>query len=390
MPLSRFRLAGFGLLIPAVCLCLYVSFRTVAVGLGPSQSFSRTSQETACSTGVLQYRSSDLGALGKPIVVPTAQAHLMQDYCHSSNTDTIRNVVGVTAISDVEHYKKAKDMIRSFRTCLPDLEMVFVDMGLPEELAAEIKRLCNVHYILMDLGDYPSYVGFLNEFRFKPVVIHNVMFDKWDLGLRPDAVFWMDSSVRLLCRPEDNVKSSFESRWQAALNEADKTGVAWCYPQSFISYYFVPDSMLAYLPSPRKSLEQRMFGAGCTIISKSKIHLDAIFIWWLACALDPNCFLDKTEAADPWFTGSAHIEGDWKKHKRCATLPIHSRKPSLKSPKLPCSRTDQAALNLLWINAHGRRREIPKIVEIKRLPTELYSDMALSHCLTGPNGNLII
>ena len=372
---------GIGLLTLALCLYLHISVYQRAVDVkATGHPFYQTSRETVCSTGVLQYRSSKMGVPGKPIVVPAAQAHLLQDYCRSSNTGLPRDVVGVTALSDVDHYEMAKDMMRSFRTCLPDLTLVFVDLGLPEELAAEIKRLCNVRYVRMDLGDYPLYVGFLNEFRFKPVVIHNVMFDKWDLGLRPDAVFWMDSSVRLLCRHKDNRKSSFASRWKAALKEADETGVAWCFPQGFISYYFVPDSMLAYLPSPSYSLRQQMFGAGCTIFSKTQIHLDSIFIWWFGCALDPNCFLDKTNVADPWFTGSAYIEGDWEKHKSCPVQPMHKKKPSIKSSKLPCSRTDQSALNLLWSNAHGRHRGIPKIAEVTRSATHLYNENAMSQC----------
>ncbi|KAH0488258.1 MAG: hypothetical protein KVP17_005109 [Porospora cf. gigantea B] len=369
-----------------------------------SERFFAQRRQEVCSSKGAEFRYESWRHIGVPgrkfEISPDIFSSVISDYCAPSDAGEIRSdrVVAVTAM-DEKHFEEAQDLIRSFRTCLPNHMLVLVGMGLPQHVVEKVKRMCNVRYVQFDFEKYPDYVHFIGEYRFKPLVVHNVLFDKWNVvGFKPDAVFWIDSSIRFRCRAKDMEKASgrpsedtmwqpasnpeedFHIRWKKIIGEADRAGVAWCYPQDYITYYFVPESMLEYIPSTFSDQKEKMFGSGCILVSRSQMALDAVVLWWVTCALDPLCMLDKTAQDELWYTGSPFVSLGKKIHQDCHVDAAHKKRPTADAEKLPCSRTDQSSLTLLSINAYGRRPGIPNLTYVKREPTTLYPDSAIDMC----------
>ncbi|KAH0472055.1 MAG: uncharacterized protein KVP18_005049 [Porospora cf. gigantea A] len=371
---------------------------TAQVETGSSERFFEQRRQAVCSSKGAEFRYESWrhrGVPGRKFEISTDLFNnVIADYCAPSDVGEIRSdrVVAVTAI-DAKHFEEAQDLIRSFRTCLPNHVLVMVGMDLPEDMVKKVMGMCNVRYVQFDFEKYPDYVHFIGEYRFKPLVVHNVLFDKWNVvGFKPDAVFWVDSSIRFRCRAKDMQKRSgpskapvspeedFHIRWKEVIGEADLAGVAWCFPQDYITYYFVPESMLAYIPSTFTDQMERMFGSGCVLVSRAQMALDAVVFWWVTCALDPLCMLDKTAQDEPWYTGNPFVSLGMDIHQVCHVSPAHTERPTEGAKKLPCSRTDQSSLTLLSINAYGRRPGFPNLIYVRREPTTLYPDSAIDRC----------
>ncbi|KAH0473214.1 MAG: hypothetical protein KVP17_003907 [Porospora cf. gigantea B] len=122
-------------------------------------------------------------------------------------------------------------------------------------MVEKVKRMCNARYVQFDFEKYPDYVHFIGEYRFKPLVVHNVLFDKWNVvaDLRQN---------RKVSAAED-----FSNRWTRALALADQTGVGWFCPEKWIAYYFIPDSMLKYLPTTLNDQNNHMPGSSSILHS---------------------------------------------------------------------------------------------------------------------------
>ncbi|KAH0479083.1 MAG: hypothetical protein KVP17_003941 [Porospora cf. gigantea B] len=361
-------------------------------------SFYRKRRESACaspSTELFYQSWRHHNVKGKLLHVSDDMFRLvLSDYCLTSDVRTVRpdNVIAATAFSDNEHFIEARDLLRSFRKCLPNKKIVVVDMGLPPAQALELQSLCNVIYHKFEFEKYPEFIHIILEYRFKPLIVHAVLFDKWSLlGYKPDAVLWVDSSIRFLCKDSQD---KFDDMWRLTVQEADETGVAWGYPQHHKIFFFAPLSTLRYFPTMLQDLDRPQFGAGCILVSRSQRNLDSILMWWTACALDPNCMLDKTDPQEPWYTGDAFVSLGGAAHRNCMShnvyletvlMWLHSRFnrlfPIERSSRLHCSRTDQTVLNLLWVGAYGRRRLVPPLIQVSRIPTSMYDDSVLTRCI---------
>lgn len=96
--------------------------------------------------------------------------------------------VFVTAFSD-NHIYEGERLITHMATYFPTKKLVVYDIGLSEAKREQIRQR-NPHVLLkqFNFSAYPSYVGVLTEYRWKPLVIAE------ELLLHP-AVVWMDSSV---------------------------------------------------------------------------------------------------------------------------------------------------------------------------------------------------
>ena len=377
-------------------LCTVLCGRVIA-GLRRSDSsslfFEHQRQAMCSSRGVgIRYQSWRHRGISRRRfqLPPNLFNNVIADYCTPSDVGKIQSdrVVAVTAI-DAKHFEEAQDLIRSFRTCLPNHMLVMVGMDLPEHMAEKVKRMCNVRYVNFDFEKYPDYVHFIGEYRFKPLVVHNVLFDKWNVvGFKPDAVFWVDASVRFLCRTQDrqnrkvSAAEDFSNRWTRALALVDQIGVGWFTQEKWIAYYFIPNSMLKYLPTTLSDQNQLMPGCSSVLFSRSQPHLDSIVMWWVACALDPNCMLDKTwTPKDRWHTGNPSISKGSKYHLECFGLgEAQTILAEASTPKLVCSRPDQSALNVLCVNVNGRVSNAPPVTMVKREPTMFYRDDVIETC----------
>ncbi|KAH0473212.1 MAG: hypothetical protein KVP17_003906 [Porospora cf. gigantea B] len=97
-------------------------------------------------------------------------------------------------------------------------------------------------------------------------------------------------------------------------------------------------------------------------------------MWWVACALDPNCMPDKTwTPTDRWHTGNPSICKGRKYHLTCPRIGKQNEqvaKPD--TPKLECSRPDQSSLNVLCANV-DQIHPISWLSATKRRPTRWYT-----------------
>ncbi|KAH0487968.1 MAG: uncharacterized protein KVP18_003800 [Porospora cf. gigantea A] len=360
-------------------------------------SFYRRRRESACASPrtELFYQSwRHRNIKGKLLHVSDDMFRsVLSDYCSISDVRTVRlgKIVAVTGISDDGHFLEARDLLRSFRQCQPTDKIVVVDMGVSPAQALELQSMCNVIYHKFEFEKYPEFVQIILEYRFKPLIVHAVLFDKWNLlGYKPDAVLWVDSSIRFLCKDSQD---KFDDMWRRTVQEADETGVAWGYPQRHKIFFSAPKSTLQYFPTSVEDLDRAEFGSGCVLLSRSQRNLDSILMWWTACALDPTCFLDKTDPQEPWYTGDAFVSHGGTAHLRCISNNVyletvlmwfhsqfHRLFPVNGSSRLRCSRTDQTVLNLLWVGAYGRRRLVPPLIQVSRRPTSMYDDSVLTRC----------
>ncbi|KAH0473726.1 MAG: hypothetical protein KVP17_002926 [Porospora cf. gigantea B] len=99
-------------------------------------------------------------------------------------------------------------------------------------------------------------------------------------------------------------------------------------------------------------------------------------MWWVACALDPNCMLDKTwTPTDRWHTGNPSISKGRKYRLQCFDLGKAQTIPAkANTPKLVCPRSDQSSLKVLCVNANGKMHPVPSVTMVKRRPTKVYRD----------------
>ncbi|VDP07414.1 unnamed protein product [Soboliphyme baturini] len=76
----------------------------------------------------------------------------------------------ITAASD-NHFLEVQRLIVDFQRVLPNKSVVFYDIGLSEDNAAEMKSFCNVKYKKFHFSNYPVYVRKLKEYRWKILLI---------------------------------------------------------------------------------------------------------------------------------------------------------------------------------------------------------------------------
>lgn len=284
-------------------------------------------------------------------------------------------MVFVTAIS-ADHVEEARDMIRGVASCFPGRRIVVYDLGLLTAQASELDDMCNVSVLPFDWSRYPYHVRFISEYRFKPIAVHETLFDlRGVVGSLPAQVFWIDSSVRFLCPAaspwlrvvstlEHMSMRSFPQAWAVAQNKVRRDGIVFFAGGGLRQWQTTPDSMFKYLPTSESNKLKAQWGAGAILFGERS--LAPIVAWWVACALDPLCMLDKTDASEPWFTGDANVSRGGKAHVVC---PLWQR---FRGGRIACSRTDQSAINILAANALGDVRKEIGLLHIWRHVSDFY------------------
>eukprot|EP01069_Polyplicarium_translucidae_P000662 Polyplicarium_translucidae@DN1337_c0_g1_i2.p2 len=181
------------------------------------------------------------------------------------------------------------------------------------------------------------------------------------------AIWWMDASVRLLCRDDNerglwaNATGELESRLRA-------DGVVLPAGGSGHSTYAVTNPrQFDYLPvciECTKRVEQA--ASTSVILNLSPSGLLDVFKWWLLCALTPHCFLPKDVAPE------VHVS------KR-STLSCRFGNDSWTSWG-NCVRPDQTTLNMIVgeKSAWYRQRYVhPAPMAIRRSATKMYGSRGL-------------
>lgn len=224
----------------------------------------------------------------------------------TGNTDKDSRTVFVTGSSS-NHFFQLFRMIRSFHSTYPNETILVYNLGLtPDSVKHFTNEFPFAQVVPFNFALYPRYVQNLFEFRWKPLIIAEVL-------ARNPKVLWMDTSTVL------------------------KKPISPAYFDGVRMFEFTGHSLLAtthpgmydYLPTgeDKTKLEDTfMYGANVIAILNSKDIKLNVLRWWVLCALEADCMApkgSKVPCNDPIFhSDPIHVYAD-------------------------CHRFDQSALNLL-------------------------------------------
>uniref|UniRef100_A0A8R1DT22 Uncharacterized protein n=1 Tax=Caenorhabditis japonica TaxID=281687 RepID=A0A8R1DT22_CAEJA len=105
----------------------------------------------------------------------------------SDSSKNEEDVVFVSAISD-NHFNEAVGSLSSLRTFNPTQKYIIYGMDLSERYVKYFKTLRNVEYRVFNTSEYPEYVNNWMEYRFKPLILAEVMKEYAN-------IWWMDAHI---------------------------------------------------------------------------------------------------------------------------------------------------------------------------------------------------
>ncbi|KHJ89703.1 hypothetical protein OESDEN_10466 [Oesophagostomum dentatum] len=103
------------------------------------------------------------------------------------------------------HFKEGLTLIANFRKFWPQQKLYIYNLGLRKESLEKLKGMCMLELRSFPFGDYPHYVKSLMEYRWKPILIAEMLNE---FG----AVWYMDTSVRWKKDKRDVVYNELKCR----------------------------------------------------------------------------------------------------------------------------------------------------------------------------------
>ncbi|VDM25251.1 unnamed protein product [Toxocara canis] len=279
--------------------------------------------------------------------------------------------VMVTAFSE-DHWFEARRLIATIRRYWPNQKVIIYDLGLDAVTIDAIRRLCNVEYRNFDFSIYPKYVQWLQEFRWKPLIIaevlkefgavwyldSSVVFRKGDLNHVYDLIRCKRTrlknnisttvpSVEYRDRREANI--SLESGWNKRIW---RKNVYECAKSSYLLHAFTGHGIYSvtdpeiyrFLPTnfdEIKKQKAKMYEAGLIFAVRTSDMVTDILRWYVACALEEDCMGSRKPLAYCNFATDRY------------------------GVFANCHRYDQSVLNLLVANAffYDRHYYVSEIVD---------------------------
>ncbi|VDN26887.1 unnamed protein product [Gongylonema pulchrum] len=196
----------------------------------------------------------------------------------------------VTALSD-NHFSEGMEMIASIRKYWPQQQVIVYDIGLGKENLEFVRQLCNIIYRYFDFSAYPTYVQDLKQYRWKPLVIAEVLKDY-------RAAWWLDSSMRFINSDLEQMYDYYRCKHRNAYGGKDLAEAEiMCNKADLLFHTYLGGSIFAttdpdtylYFPSDVEKLKDM------TMVRTSAIFLirtrDTVGIlkWVVACALEKEC-----------------------------------------------------------------------------------------------------
>lgn len=250
--------------------------------------------------------------------------------CFSSPRHPVSSIlhskpVFVTAFSE-NHFLDGLAFLSRFsatlaREKLTNVTVYLYDLGIRRTRLDQLKKRFS-HFLTIrqfPFELYPSYVAKLKQYRWKPLIIADV------LKLH-DSLWWMDSSVRV---------SSIKNLVAYYSNLTWCTSAETCpqYPLTLVShsshsiYAATTPGMYDYFPMRREdAIKVSMWGATVFVVfGTPEVRKDVLF-WWVLCALEKDCM------APP----GHRVSCDWRRTQG-----------DRYTRSAQCNRYDQSALNVL-------------------------------------------
>ncbi|WKX91637.1 hypothetical protein Q1695_010007 [Nippostrongylus brasiliensis] len=279
------------------------------------------------------------------------------------------NPAMVTAFSE-NHQNEAVNLFESIAKYFPEQRVIVYDLGGVER--GELKKFDFLEFRLFNFSRYPEYVRQLRQYRWKPIVIAEVLSEF-------EAIWYMDSSVvfkkgnlrhvydLIGCRKRVLKRSSLKSITERDQREARtphengwnieqwKENVAECrkaayllhgysghgiYPATATAVYnFIPTNFVEI-----KKPKAKMYEAGFAFVARTIDAMENIVKWYVLCALEKDC-----------------MAGNHRERIRCY----------FKKDRYDQSVVNVLAANSYWYDRHYYASEIVDFFDIIRSRSEL-------------------
>ncbi|UMM31831.1 hypothetical protein L5515_005867 [Caenorhabditis briggsae] len=232
-------------------------------------------------------------------------------------------IVFVSATSD-NHIKQAIESIASFYKFNPAGKYILYSLALYSYQIKRIQsKLKNLEIRTFNTTGYPSYVTHWKEYRFKSLIIAEVMKEYSN-------IWWLDANIRV-------EKGNLTELLREEMGDfVEKRGVE--NTSSVFSFVYTGHSnfpvlfpdLLTYFPTNSIPLLKNVkhgsqLGANAVFFAKTKFTME-VLKWWVLCSLDKTCM------NPPGAQVSCHFDTD--RNNKFAH----------------CFRFDQSVLNLLLLN----------------------------------------
>lgn len=250
-----------------------------------------------------------------------------------SHDDVINSEpVFVTAFSD-NHYLDAMTFFTQFNATLakestdvPSVTLYLYNLGIGKKKLQHIRKEFGHFVAIRDFPfhKYPAYVTKLREYRWKPLIIAEML-------KRHKSFWWMDSSVRVWSLK--HIQTYYDYLRSCYKDHDDSCKL---YPLTMVSetghsiFAATSSGMYQYLPIVEEDAQKIIMrqATAFLLFGTDKVKREIIF-WWVLCALEVDCMAP-----------SGHY--------------LYCNKKDLDAGKYAgCHRYDQSALNILVASANN-------------------------------------
>ncbi|EGT58687.1 hypothetical protein CAEBREN_19485 [Caenorhabditis brenneri] len=234
-----------------------------------------------------------------------------------------KKTVFVSAASD-NHIQAAHRSIGGFYKHNPDGKYIFYSLDLPSNLMESLKnKFPQLEIRVFNTTGYPNYTNIWMEYRFKPLIIAEVMREF-------EYIWWLDSNIGV---EKENLVGVFGEEVEGFVKMGNASPIySFVYTAHGNFPVMFPD-LLKYFPTnsiPLLKDEKHgaQLGANALFFSRTELGVQ-IVKWWVLCALDEKCMNPTGAQVYCSFKGNDR----WTKFANCF-------------------RFDQSVLNLLLLNQY--------------------------------------
>ncbi|CAI5443737.1 unnamed protein product [Caenorhabditis angaria] len=228
-----------------------------------------------------------------------------------------KNVIFVSATSD-DHYRYTRNSIQSIRKHLPNQKYILYKIGLDQSNSKKLlEEFDNIEIRQFNFSNYPSFVANIKEYRWKSLIIDEVLQEY------PN-VWWIDAHVFLKSGVLTN--TIYEERAENNVT----SDILLSIPTYHSNFAVLHTTLLEYFPTSsipllKSEKSGAQLGTGFMYFARTRQTLEMLK-WWTLCALDSKCMApDGAKLTCDFSGGKYNVQAN-------------------------CFRYDQSVLNILLLN----------------------------------------
>ncbi|CCD64738.2 Alpha-1,6-mannosyl-glycoprotein 2-beta-N-acetylglucosaminyltransferase [Caenorhabditis elegans] len=203
------------------------------------------------------------------------------------STDEIsKNIVFVSATSD-NHYEQATNSISSVYKMYPNAKFILYSLSLKETCISQLKeKFEKIEVRVFDTSGYPDYTNNWMEYRFKPLIVAEVMKEY-------EYIWWMDAHISVKTAGLIEAFSKELSENSKKTDTRVQIPIYFFIHSSHSNFATLFKSLLTFFPTNSISLLKdpnrgAQLGANTIFFARTKYTVETVK-WWVLCALDQKC-----------------------------------------------------------------------------------------------------